>query len=65
MQATDTGITVKGQGEINLGGSLAVKDRQEIYKNFLIQSISGRSHALRMFSQRAPHALICSCTPAA
>ena len=56
VQVTDSGITAKGQSEINLANSLALKDRQEIYKNFLIQSISGRSHALRMFSQReAPH----------
>lgn len=52
MQVTESGITAKGQSEINLAKSLLLKDRQEIYKNFLIQSITGRSHALRMFSQR-------------
>ena len=45
---------MKGQSEINLADKLDLKDRQGIYRNFLIQSMSGRSHNLRMFSQRMP-----------
>ena len=52
LQETSTGITMKGQSEITLADKLDLKDRQGIYRNFLIQSMSGRSHNLRMFSQR-------------
>ena len=45
---------MKGQNEITLADKLDLKDRQGIYRNFLVQSMSGRTHNLRMFSQRTP-----------
>ena len=52
---------MKGQSEITLADKLDLKDRQGIYRNFLIQSMSGRSHNLRMFSQRTalPQCVAC------
>ena len=45
-----TGVTMKSQKEINLRNDLQLRDRQDIYRNFLLYCMSGDTVALPMGS---------------
>ena len=44
------GVTMKSQKEITLANDLALRDRQDIYRNFLLYCMSGDTVALPMGS---------------
>lgn len=48
--ATVTGVTMKSQKEITLAKDLQLRDRQDIYRNFLLYCMSGDTIALPMGS---------------
>ena len=48
--ASVTGVTMKSQKEITLKNDLQLRDRQDIYRNFLLYCMSGDTVALPMGS---------------
>ena len=54
MLVFSAGVTMKSQKDINLANDLDARDRQDIYRNFLLYCMSGNVVALPMGASGDP-----------